>query len=97
MRTFFNMKIYCDAMRRLPEFAGLKGRVYPGQEPPPQPCITPRRPDLPQGFSNDWKKIGSKRHKQTVTIMVTPADEDTLRPPNEMVINSTDYYPVLID
>ena len=92
------MKIYCDAMRRLPEFAGLKGRVYPGQEPPPQPCITPRRPDLPQGFSNDWKKIGSKRHKQTVTIMVTPAEEDTLRPPKEMIIHSnTDVYPVLIE
>ena len=91
------MKIYCEAMRRLPEFTGLKGRTYPGQDPPLQPCLTPRRPDLPQGFSHDWRKIGSKRHKQTVTILVTPAEEDTLRPPKEMIIHSTDFYPALID
>ena len=88
----FNIKIYYDAMRRLPEFAGLRGRVFPGQEPPRQPRIIPRRPDLPPGLSNDWKKIGSRRHKQTVIILVTPAEEDTLRPPQEMIIHSADYH-----
>ena len=92
---FFNMKVYYDAMKRLPEFTGLRGRAFPGKEPPLKPVILPRRPDLPLGFSNDWKKIGSRRHRQTVTIIVTPAEEeDTLRPPppQEMIIHSTDYY-----
>ena len=88
----FNMKIYYDAMRRLPEFTGLRGRAFPGQESPRQPVIIPRRPDLPRGFSDDWKKIGSRRHRETVTIIVTPAEEDTLRPPQEMIIHSTEHH-----
>ena len=74
LRMFVNMKIHYDAMRRLPEFSGLRGKVFPGQEPPPQPVIIPRRPDLPLGFSNDWKNIGSRRPRHTVTILVTPAE-----------------------
>ena len=93
LKMFFNMKVYYDAMKRLPEFTGLRGRAFPGKEPPLQPVIIPRRPDLPLGFSNDWKKIGSRRHRQTVTIIVTPAEEeDTLRLPPLQEIHSTDYY-----
>ena len=87
------MKVYYDAMRRLPEFTGLRGRAFPGQDSPQQPVIIPRRSELPLGFSNDWKKIGSKRHRQTITIIVTPAEEeDTLRLPPPQEIHSTDYY-----
>ena len=93
LKMFFNMKVYYDAMKRLPEFAGLRGRAFPGKEPPLQPVILPRRPDLPLGFSDDWKKIGSRRQRQTVTIIVTPAEEEnTLRPPPPQEIHSTDYY-----
>ena len=34
-----------------------------GQLPPRPQKIEPRRMQLPSGFSDEWKKIGSKRSK----------------------------------
>ena len=50
MRFVFNSIILVHAHRRLPEFAGYKGRRYPGDEGPREAQILPRRLDLPQDF-----------------------------------------------
>ena len=74
LRTIFNLKVYFDARRRLPEFTGLQGRRYPGQLAPRTYIVTPRRPDLPEEHREDWRRIGSKR-ANTITITVSPPDE----------------------
>ena len=66
------MKIYFDAKSRLPEFSGLQGRRFPGQQSPQPPSIAPRRPPLPADLSDKWSKIGSRRYNKT--IFVTPAE-----------------------
>ena len=71
MRFLFNLLIFANALRRLPEFSGNKGRRYPGLEGPKKMQIKPRRLHLPQGFQEDWKKIGSKRSK-SVSFEDTP-------------------------
>ena len=63
MRFVFNSVILAHALRRLPEFAGYKGRRYPGEQEPRRSLISPRRLDLPRDFQEDWRKIGSKRNK----------------------------------
>ena len=75
LRTIFNLKVYFDARRRLPEFTGLQGRRYPGQLAPRPYIVTPRRPDLPPEHRDDWRRIGYKRRANTVTITVSPASE----------------------
>ena len=50
MRFVFNSIILVHAHRRLPEFAGYKGRRYPGDQGPREAQILPRRLDLPQDF-----------------------------------------------
>jgi len=77
MRFVFNSIILVHAHRRLPEFAGYKGRRYPGDQGPREAQILPRRLDLPQDFHEDWRKIGSKRNKMVIfdqpeTIYVKP-------------------------
>ena len=52
LRAFFNLKVYFDAKRRLPEFSGLQGRRYPGQPAPLPYIVTPRRPHPPPGHQH---------------------------------------------
>ena len=60
MRLFWNLIIYTMAMTHWPEFTGLRGRRYPGQEEPRTPDIQPRRMKLPPTFASEWRNIGSK-------------------------------------
>ena len=83
MRFVFNSIILAHALRRLPEFAGYKGRRYPGEQEPRRSLISPRRPDLPRDFQEDWRKIGSKRNKMmsfdepvTSITFVLPSKQD---------------------
>ena len=57
----FNVIVLLTALRRLPEFAGYKGRTFPGQMPPRQQMVLPRRMDLPPTFDTEWKRIKSLR------------------------------------
>ena len=57
------MVILYTAAKRNPEFHGYKGKSFPGQLPSRPQEIQPRRVKYPKDFSNDWKKIGSKRTK----------------------------------
>ena len=44
LRLIPNIYIYMMGLRRLPEFAGYKARMYPGQLLPQSIAISPRRP-----------------------------------------------------
>ena len=44
LRLIPNIYIYMMGLRRLPEFAGYKARLYPGQLLPQSITISPRRP-----------------------------------------------------
>ena len=46
------------AYRRLPEFSGLRGKVYPGQLKPRQPIPEPRIPLVGNQFSLKWNLYG---------------------------------------
>ena len=74
LRTLFNLKVYFDAKRRLPEFSGLQGRRYPGQPAPLPYIVTPRRPHPPPGHQHQGS-IGARRTKP-INIIVIPAIED---------------------
>ena len=71
MRFLFNSLIFCNALRRLPEFSGYKGRRYPGVQGPQKMPIKPRRLYFPPDFQEDWRKIGSKRNN-SLTFAVKP-------------------------
>ena len=71
----FNLKVYLDSRRRIPEVTGLHGRVYPGQLAPRPFVIAPRRPELLPEHRDDWRRIGSRRPANTITINVTPASD----------------------
>ena len=75
LRTLFNLIVFCDAKRRLPEFSGLQGKRFPGQPDPLPYIVNPRRPFY-QPSESESRRIGSRRSKsRTITITVTPADE----------------------
>ena len=77
LRTLFNLKVYFDAKRRLPEFSGLQGRRYPGQPSPHPPpyILTPRRPTPPPGHQHEDSSIGPwRRQTRPIIIFVTPAE-----------------------
>ena len=57
-RLLFNIIIYLKAYRRLPEFSGLRGKVYPGQLKPRQPIPEPRIPSGGSQFSHKWDLNG---------------------------------------
>ena len=75
LRTLFNLKVYFDAKRRLPEFSGLQGRRYPGQPDPLPYIVTPRRAHPPPGHQPEGSTSGSWRQTKPIIILVTPADE----------------------
>ena len=50
-RLVWNLVIFSSATRGLPEFSGLVGKRFPGQQPPRPMEITPRRMKLPPTFS----------------------------------------------
>ena len=60
VRLVGNLLIYLAATWNWPEFTGLRGRRYPGQEEPRTPDIQPRRMKLPPTFASEWRNIGSK-------------------------------------
>ena len=70
MRFVFNIIILSKAFERLPEFSGLRGKRFPGTQKPKTEKVLPRRLDFPKDFSDDWKKIGSKRKKM---LQLSPA------------------------
>ena len=77
LRTLFNLKVYFDAKRRLPEFSGLQGRRFPGQPDPLPNIVIPRRPDPPTGHQYECSTSGSWRRSQAkpIMIIVSQADE----------------------
>ena len=60
VRLVGNLIIYLAATWNWPEFTGLRGRRFPGQEEPRTPDIQPRRIKLPPTFASEWRNIGSK-------------------------------------
>ena len=60
VRLLWNLIIYSMAMAHWPEFSGLRGRRFPGQEEPHAQVIQPRRMALPPTFGSEWKNIGSR-------------------------------------
>ena len=57
------MMVLISAWKRLPEFAGYKGKLYPGTLPPRQQTVEPRRMDLPPTFNTEWKRLKSRRNR----------------------------------
>ena len=49
------------AAKRLPEFSGYRGRVFPGQPRPRSQMPEPKRMRISPTFSVEWKQIGSTR------------------------------------
>ena len=80
-RLFFNIIIYLKASKRLPEFGGLKGNVYPGQLKPRFPIPEPRRQSIKNPFSLEWNQKGfsateiNVHVKPTRIILVEPVSE----------------------
>ena len=60
VRLLWNLIIYTMATAHWPEFSGLRGRRFPGQEEPRAQVIQPRRMALPPTFGSEWKNIGSR-------------------------------------
>ena len=60
VRLVGNLIIYLAATWNWPEFTGLRGRRFPGQEEPRTPDIQPRRIKLPPTFASEWRNIGSR-------------------------------------
>ena len=57
LRLLFNIYVYVNATRRIPEFAGYRAKYYPGQMAPRQQLIVPRRLELtPSNISEQQKK-----------------------------------------
>ena len=82
-RLILNVIVLISAWKRLPEFAGYKGKRYPGTLPPPRRATEPRRMRLPSTFSSEWKRIRSRRNKHGKevvhvprTIFVLPVDRN---------------------
>ena len=53
-RLLFNIIIYLQAYKRLPEFSGLMGNVYPGQL---KPRFSIPEPRIKSPVSLEWKQI----------------------------------------
>ena len=75
----YNFIILFTANRRLPEFSGYEANTYPGQPPPRDMKVEPRRYSLPPSFVLDWKKMRS--NKRVVRIVIhSPPDQTNLDP-----------------
>ena len=68
-RLLFNIIIYLQAYKRLPEFSGYRGRVYPGHSKPRYPIPEPRIESAKFLVSLEWNQHGFRKAKNSNHIM----------------------------
>ena len=69
-RLFFNIVIFLRASKRLPEFNGLMGKVYPGQLKPSNQIPEPRIQLIKKSFDNGFWRTDHKDQMMPPKIII---------------------------